>query len=92
MDPQMVVIPGIFDLSGTHILIILFVALLLFGHKLPEVMRNLGGSMREFKKGMSTEDPPKPAAPPATVPSAPVPPATSETSVQREAATPPSPK
>ena len=90
MDPQMVVIPGIFDLSGTHILIILFVALLLFGHKLPEVMRNLGGSMREFKKGMNTEDPPKPAAPPAAV----LPPAAapSEASVQREATTPPSPK
>jgi sec-independent protein translocase protein TatA len=28
------------------------VALLIFGAKLPQVMRNLGGSVREFKKGM----------------------------------------
>ncbi len=88
MDPQIMVVPGIFgDLSGWHMLIILFVALLLFGHKLPDVMRNLGGSMREFKKGMNSEDPPKPAAPPA-----PVSPAIPDAAAHRDAATPPSPK
>jgi sec-independent protein translocase protein TatA len=28
------------------------VALLLFGRRLPEIMRGLGGSIREFKKGI----------------------------------------
>lgn len=34
-------------------LLILIVALLLFGQKLPMVMRNLGSSLNEFKKGMN---------------------------------------
>jgi sec-independent protein translocase protein TatA len=38
--------------GGMEWLVILFVLLLLFGAKLPSVMRNLGGSVKEFKKGM----------------------------------------
>ncbi len=48
------------------------VMLLIFGSRLPSVMRNLGGSVREFKKGM--EDPASPP-PPATIPPAATPPA-----------------
>jgi sec-independent protein translocase protein TatA len=35
-----------------HWLIILFVVLLLFGNRLPQVMRSLGEGVVEFKKGM----------------------------------------
>jgi sec-independent protein translocase protein TatA len=72
MDSAPVLVPAIFDLSGWHILIILFIALLLFGRRLPEIMRGLGSSVKEFKKGMNEEDAkaaqPPPAQPPAAQP------------------------
>ncbi|MFM2092197.1 MAG: hypothetical protein RLZZ127_2686 [Planctomycetota bacterium] len=48
--------------GGFEWIIILVVALLIFGPKLPSIMRGLGGSVKEFKKGMSDDTP---AAPPA---------------------------
>jgi len=44
--------------AGAEILIILFVGLLLFGRRLPEVGRSLGQGIVEFKKGLKgvTED------------------------------------
>ena len=39
--------------QGPEILIIGFVALLIFGNRLPGVMRSLGKSVTEFKKGVS---------------------------------------
>jgi sec-independent protein translocase protein TatA len=45
---------GFIGLPGhMELLIILVVFLLLFGHRLPSVMRNLGSSAREFKKGVT---------------------------------------
>jgi TatA/E family protein of Tat protein translocase len=41
-----------FGISGWEWLIILVVALLLFGRRLPDIMRGLGSSVKEFKKGM----------------------------------------
>lgn len=60
MDAHAILVPAIFDLSTTHLIIIAVILLLLFGAKLPSIMRNLGGSVREFKKGMDTT----PQAPP----------------------------
>ncbi len=37
-------------------LVILIIALLLFGSRLPSMMRGLGGSIKEFKKGMDEGD------------------------------------
>lgn len=39
-------------LSMFHWLIVLTIVLLLFGNRLPSVMRSLGKGMVEFKKGM----------------------------------------
>lgn len=42
-----------FGLSPFHLLVIAMVVLLLFGNRLPSVMRSLGQSLVEFKKGMA---------------------------------------
>lgn len=53
--------------AGSEWLIILVIALLLFGRRLPEIMRGLGGSVREFKKGIDQgpAEEAKPPPPPA---------------------------
>lgn len=38
--------------AGMEWLVILIVGLLLFGNRLPTMMRGLGGSIKEFKRGM----------------------------------------
>ena len=39
-------------LSPSHVLIVAVIAVLLFGDRLPEVMRSVGRGVSEFKKGM----------------------------------------
>lgn len=57
--------------SPTHIILLLLIALLLFGAKrLPEIGRSLGSGMREFKDSVTGnsphENPPAQIAPPET--------------------------
>ena len=62
------------NLGTTELMIIGFVSLLIFGNRLPSVMRSLGKSVTEFKKGVSgiedeldqavTADKPKPPTTP----------------------------
>jgi sec-independent protein translocase protein TatA len=60
-----------------HIVLILLIALLLFGGKrLPEIGRSLGTGMREFKDSITGNTPPEPPqqlAPPETAAPAPQP-------------------
>lgn len=61
--------------SPVTLVVVLFIAILLFGHKLPNVARSLGSSVSEFKKGVREGEqelnqqqtppaPQQPAAPP----------------------------
>ncbi len=43
-----------FNLGVTELVVLLVIGLLLFGHKLPGMMRWLGSSLMEFKKEMSS--------------------------------------
>jgi sec-independent protein translocase protein TatA len=42
-----------FGIGHTELIIILVVIFILFGHRLPSVMRSLGRGVVEFKEGMS---------------------------------------
>lgn len=41
-----------FNMSPMHVALILVVALIFFGNRLPEVARSIGRAINEFKRGM----------------------------------------
>ena len=43
--------------GGLELMIVALIVLLLFGNRLPSVMRSLGSSVTEFKKGVNEADP-----------------------------------
>jgi len=49
----MSIMPFAFIPGTQELLIIAFVGLLIFGNRLPSVMRSLGKSVTEFKKGVA---------------------------------------
>lgn len=58
------------DISPVQILIVLVIALLVFGPKrLPEMGKSIGRGIREFKGAILDEEPARPAPPPAATPS-----------------------
>jgi sec-independent protein translocase protein TatA len=74
--------------SPSHIIIVLLIALVVFGPKrLPEMGRSLGQGIRQFKGSISGEDQPAavdapaatPAAPPAATPVSSPPPSSGST-------------
>jgi sec-independent protein translocase protein TatA len=97
----MLVLPpdfAILDIGGTEILIIMVIALLLFGsERLPGLARSMGKSIREFKKATSgleeelrraLETPPPSSRPPVKMP---FPPATQKPMPAPPAPPPPPP-
>jgi len=56
-------------LSAQHILLLLIIALLLFGRgKISELMGDVAKGIKSFKKGMAEDDEPtRPAPPPRTI-------------------------
>lgn len=66
------------DLSLTHIMILLVIALLVFGaRRIPEIGSSLGQGIREFKKSLrevGSDQPQPPVPPPSNTASSTVPP------------------
>ena len=59
--------PMLATMSGTHVLLLALVVVLLFGaQKIPQLMRSVGSGLSEFKKGL--KDGEASSAEPAAVP------------------------
>ena len=50
------IIPAFGMPAGMEWMVILILGLLFFGNRLPSMMRGIGGSIKEFKKGMEDGD------------------------------------
>ncbi len=62
-----------FDISPVQILIVLVIALLIFGPKrLPEMGKSIGRGIREFKGAILDDEPSRPSAPETTPAASPV--------------------
>ena len=57
MSLFLLAIPAFLMPGWFQMMIVLLIVLVLFGNRLPGVMRSLGSSMNEFKKGISETDP-----------------------------------
>jgi len=61
MFPQSLQTAGLGGLSGTELMVVLGVAVLLFGgKKIPEVAKGLGEGIKNFKNAMKEESAPEP--------------------------------
>ena len=59
MFPQNVQTAGLAGLSGTELMVVLGVAVLLFGgKKIPEIAKGLGEGIKNFKHAIKTEEEP----------------------------------
>ncbi len=75
-----------FDISPIQILIVLVIALLVFGPKrLPEMGKSIGRGIREFKGAMLDDDEPRRAPAPRAEEPAPAPAATAPTATMTRA-------
>ncbi len=45
-----------FGIGHTELMVVALVALLLFGNRVPSVMRSLGQSLHEFRRGLHSSD------------------------------------
>lgn len=45
-----------FGLGTTELVVVMMIALLLFGSRLPSVMRNVGEAFRELRRGLRESD------------------------------------
>jgi sec-independent protein translocase protein TatA len=46
---------AMFGIGTTEMIIVMVVILVLFGHRLPTVMRSMGRGIKEFKEGINDE-------------------------------------
>ena len=73
--PAALLVFGFFDIGFSELMVCGAVALLLFGGRLPEVMRSLGAAYRNFRRGMEdlTRQATIPSKPAASLPYRPQP-------------------
>jgi sec-independent protein translocase protein TatA len=48
---------AMFGIGTTEMIVVMVVILVLFGHRLPSVMRSMGRGIKEFKEGINDETP-----------------------------------